>query len=188
MFVLDGSPTAGRGWRGLVILLVVVVGAAALWWFGSASAGPGYSYACVVSGSDDERREQREICHRKARDAQERAQLPGLAGDGLHPSAREITSVVQRAICTDPAYRDCQRKRPATAADVEVVRGALAAHGYGDAVVRLAREDDPAPGDSVIYGVGLADDLCFVSYAEMGRGADITDVVGELPGGECLTN
>jgi hypothetical protein len=57
-----------------------------------------------------------------------------------------------------------------------------AALGRGDAIVRPARPDDPAPVGSVFFAVRMAD-ACLIGHA------DSTDaqhaIVGPLPGGRC---
>jgi hypothetical protein len=74
-----------------------------------------------------------------------------------------------------------------TDADVERARRALAGAGFTDAVVRLARADDPAPPGALLYAVS-AGDACVLGYQQDGNGTGYGShlVVGRLSTGECL--
>ena len=72
--------------------------------------------------------------------------------------------------------------RPAT----ELVRRVLRDEGQPDAIVRLARPEDPAPTGAIMYAVTLRDGLCLVGYAMAGRGVMESDVSGALSDGRCL--
>jgi hypothetical protein len=73
--------------------------------------------------------------------------------------------------------------RPAVPQDAEAVRRALAEAGYQNVVARLARPDDPARPNSVIYAV-TADGLCVIGYTLGGHQGYSTG--GPYADGRCL--
>jgi hypothetical protein len=71
-----------------------------------------------------------------------------------------------------------------------VARASLARVGFPDAVVRIARPDDPAPAGSLLYAVRV-ESACVVGHIEgIPRGYPSPDgrqdVLGLLPGGRCV--
>ncbi|MEN3308256.1 MAG: hypothetical protein V7603_4458 [Micromonosporaceae bacterium] len=74
---------------------------------------------------------------------------------------------------------------PPTVADVEQVRQALLAAGFREVTVRLARPDDPAPVDAVLYAVA-AGPACAVGSRQGSGGMGTGFVAGRLADGSCL--
>jgi hypothetical protein len=71
--------------------------------------------------------------------------------------------------------------------EVDAVRRALAYVGYPDAVVRLARPDDPAPAGGIVYAVPVRD-ACIVGYLATLKGPYSGGAAGRYPDGTCLKN
>ncbi|MCW6004941.1 hypothetical protein K1W54_10145 [Micromonospora sp. CPCC 205371] len=86
------------------------------------------------------------------------------------------TSAVARSI------RETLAGAPATTRPNDVARTLLEA-GYGGAVVRKARDSDPAPRGSIVYGVP-AGPACVIGYVAADAAANIP--AGTLPNRTCL--
>ncbi|MCE7004430.1 hypothetical protein LWC34_16535 [Kibdelosporangium philippinense] len=111
----------------------------------------GSAHACIaVSGSDDS-------CERQALDSARRTQL----------TAQERAEVVAKAPAVESLFPPLPTKRPTCSsagspcrADYGPVDSTYVANawsvvfraGYEDAVVRVARAEDPAPAGTMIYG------------------------------------
>lgn len=67
---------------------------------------------------------------------------------------------------------------------VEDVRAVLELTGPDTAVVRIARDKDPAPTNSVVYAVPL-EDACLLGFIDTETRQ--WHIVSQLPGGICLT-
>jgi hypothetical protein len=66
-----------------------------------------------------------------------------------------------------------------------VARRSLAAAGFDDVTVRMARPDDPAPAGSVIYAVAVGPACVLLDQTEPGPPGD-EQIVGKRPDGNCL--
>jgi hypothetical protein len=140
-------------------------------------------------------------CARLAREASRRTPLTGVQREAGEQVAIRIRVALTTAwlspgqiLCVPPTAvgrtpEPC-RYAPAapTATDVDQARRGLAAAGFTDATVRLARADDPAPPGAMLYAVP-AGHACVLGYEadrnEREYGSYM--VVGRLPSGECFT-
>ncbi|MEJ3748860.1 hypothetical protein WEI85_37005 [Actinomycetes bacterium KLBMP 9797] len=138
-----------------------------------------YGYACVqeLPGGDD-------YCGRIADDLSRR----GPVRDSDRTTAQPFLALVRDGFASrfgadcDRLMRAC--RFPDGQPDPDAVRAALAGSGFLGPVVRTARITDPAPADSVLYGV-RAGPACLVGYVQSGF-APPPQVVGRLPDGTCL--
>jgi hypothetical protein len=162
----------------------------------------GVIIACVGIGPDAEG-----YCERYARDILRRGQLTDRQR-ALGEAAREaIWGAIASAAGPGPGPRcillaptvpptgrgpyvppPCHAPpRQFVPGDVDRLRQALAAAGFPDPIVRMARGDDPAPSGSILYAVpvGVA---CLVGSQSGGLEGNGTgpNVVGRLPDGSCL--
>ncbi|WP_203791208.1 hypothetical protein [Paractinoplanes rishiriensis] len=72
-----------------------------------------------------------------------------------------------------------------TEQDVRESRDALTKLGYTEAVIRLARPDDPAAEGTLIAGVRIGE-ACVLSSSTRQFGGSTLWLAGLLPGGHCL--
>ena len=142
--------------------------------------------ACVVSRMDPG------YCQRKVRDLIIRANLTPEQLSRAESLAAPITGVVVAlahrgdrcaiaAITWPPTPPPCRLER--SPLSVDAIRAALERSGHRDAVVRVSRDEDPAPVNSVIYSVHL-EAACLLGYVDHEEAQ--WDIVGQLPGGQCL--
>ena len=134
----------------------------------AAAAGSRGAVACVVDRGDPG------YCLRFARDVARRAPLTADERRLGEPEARQLDAVVRRAY---PSPGE---------APADALRAALAGAGYTGSVVRVARPDDPAPAGSVLFAVPIGAG-CVVGHTDAGRGTATSALVGQLPGGTCLS-
>ncbi|MCM0673850.1 hypothetical protein NCC78_03895 [Micromonospora phytophila] len=97
--------------------------------------------------------------------------------------------------CARPVTEECvaeqarRRMFPATDSPEQMadqIRQVLTTAGFTDIVVRPAGPADPAPRHGIVYAVP-AGAVCVVGYLDAGgRGGGQQQVVGTLPGGQCL--
>ncbi len=71
------------------------------------------------------------------------------------------------------------------ATDAAAVARSLHESGFPGALVRVARDDDPAPHASIIYAVPV-EDVCVVGHLETLRGGGGSTLMGRLANGTCL--
>lgn len=122
-----------------------------------------------------------------------RAVLSDAQREHAREAARAIGSTVARAdgcpastdTCAQRAAR--QRLRSPDVGEVEQVRRALADAGYPDAVVRVARADDPAPQDAIVYAVAVGP-ACVIGHLDGFASDGLPSVEGRLPNGQCLAH
>ncbi|MFF0379357.1 hypothetical protein [Actinoplanes missouriensis] len=172
-----------------MITVLVLAGAGALVRTGIPhTAQPNGVYVCVTDDSQTEEEQATAValCDREALDESSRKPLPSPAGTDQDAATRVWRALLD-AICT-PGGGDliCRAPRPATEADVDMVRRVLHDQGFPDAIVRLARPDDPAPAGAVMYAAALPGGACIATYAEMGEGPRRAEITGPLLDGGCL--
>lgn len=153
------------------------------------ATAPNASYMCLIDSSQTEKEQATALalCHREALDEINRKPLPSPAANDSAAASRVWRALLD-AICT-PGGGDfsCRAPRPATDADVDMVRQVLHDEGFPDAIVRLARPDDPAPPGAIMYAATLPGGACIATYAEIGEGPHHVDISGPLLDGRCLT-
>ncbi|MDR6318756.1 hypothetical protein J3R03_002952 [Actinoplanes couchii] len=116
------------------------------------------------------------------------------SGDGMFGEKARVSHIATSGgLCLTPTDPSCNKhkfRHPPTDEDVRQAQKNLADAGYGDALVRLARPNDPAPPSSLIYAVGVGDS-CIIGHSELipvdGRGP-IDEVTGKFPSGQCLND
>jgi hypothetical protein len=146
----------------------------------------GVVVACIVSRVDPgycERRV-RDLITRTSLTPEQRSRAESLAAPitgGVAALAHRNDRCVIEAITWPPTPPPCRLER--SPLSVDDIRAALQRSGHRDAVVRVARDEDPAPVNSVIYGVHL-DVACLLGYVDHEEVR--WDIVGQLPGGQCL--
>ncbi|WP_250002115.1 hypothetical protein [Actinoplanes sp. M2I2] len=170
---------------GLVLTMLVLAAAGTLWWvFRPPRESPGRATICLINkAAEQEEAEAEALCRR--RDSDEAARRPLPPRTMMDPTASRVWRAVNDAACAPDVY-SCPSRRPSTDQDVERIRRVLRDEGFPDAVVRLARPDDPAPAGAVMYAVTLPGDICIVADVELGNGARPADITGTLPSGRCL--
>ncbi|GAA0430298.1 hypothetical protein Aca07nite_39030 [Actinoplanes capillaceus] len=192
MLVPDQPPVSRRRKIiGLATTALVLTGAGVLAWTENPSATERNGvYTCVTDGSqtEEEKATTLGLCYGEAMDKINRKPLPSPASNDLAAASRVWRALLD-AICT-PGVGDfiCRAPRPATEADVDMVRQELHDQGFPDALVRLARPNDPAPPGAIMYAVTLPSGACIATYAEMGgEGPHSAGISGPLLDGRCLT-
>ena len=168
----------------------------------AASTGSSNAYICLGpagNGADIAR----DYCDRYVRDLSQRAELTQAQRDALDADRRRVEYALSRLdSCAWPSPSDvaaCARSRladgPASSprpaseqlgpADVEAVQAALRDAGFNDALVRLARSEDPATDGSIFLAVPLKD-ACLLGYLDSLRAGGNRYLAGRLPNGRCV--
>ncbi len=138
------------------------------------------AFACPVDPQDHD------YCRRAADDMIRRTPLT----DAQRADADRASEQVLAVLPDGARGSRCSTDRPGALCRLEVsppssseVRQALTAAGYRDALVRVARPDDPAPRGSVLVAVP-AGAACVVIHH---NGYPHRTVAGRLPDGSCLS-
>lgn len=163
---------------------------------GGAGVDRGYCdrFAGDVVRRTDLTQEQRDRLKADADKAQRAVRVPAFCADVLRqaPSGRfpecaglPTSPVRNRALPggSAPAAPGDSQPRPA---DAEAIRLALERAGFPGATVRVAREDDPAPHGTIVFGVPIAE-ACLVGYEAVPGGGGGYSLQGKLPDGRCLS-
>jgi hypothetical protein len=193
-----------------VSVLTVLGGVAALVIPRLGASAPPHSkryISCVYAGPLNGPGADKGYCDRYAEDVARRTDLTQDQRDRLEPDARKAERAVQEpSSCADlvrhvpsGAFPECQglpvsvrtvQARQADSrplpADAEAIRLSLERAGFPGATVRVARTDDPAPHDTVVFGVPVGD-ACFVGYVAVPNGGGGYGLQGKLPDGRCLS-
>ncbi|MFI5906015.1 hypothetical protein [Dactylosporangium sp. NPDC051541] len=178
--------------RGIIALAVVAVltvlgGVAALiiGMLGGSPVGPHSNryISCAYTGADDG------YCDRFAEDVVRRTELTDEQRNRLEADARKAQQAVQLASpCVEESTQGVVTRIhgcSGQSAD-EAIRLALDRAGYPGAVVRKSRADDPAPHDTIVFGVPIAD-ACLVGWTVWPAGNGGYGLQGRLPGDGCLS-
>jgi hypothetical protein len=159
-------------------------------------SGSSKTYACTVMLAANEVDKVKDYCDRYVRDLSRRVELTQAQRDALAADQKRAEQALDRpGRCVWPARShtvDCARWRLVDRAgsddpgpaDVEAVREALREGGFTDAVVRLARPDDPAMPGSIFFSIPLGD-ACLLGYMTSLRGGGSRTLAGRLPNGHC---
>lgn len=166
----------------------------------AASAGAGapgvrrITVTCLVV------REDPDFCRRHALDLAERALVSDRQRSDLGPARRTLAADLAHwlptpsplVVCTSAAARSpapCRNLRQQPAWTPAAVRAALVAAGFDHPQYRLARENDPAPHRTVLYGVRNGP-ACLVGYLPTVTDGAVSApaIVGLLPSGTCLAS
>ncbi|GLY70779.1 hypothetical protein [Amycolatopsis taiwanensis] len=142
-------------------------------------------YACGGDRSDPDLGN---MCERQVRDYARRSELTTQQQAEITGATARLQSwfpqLPQQLKC-DVGTGRCQVQfDPIDETYVAAARSAVARAGYPNAVMRLARPDDPAPTGSLVYGIPVGSG-CTVGY--LNSGGATYHVVGPLPEGTCLT-
>lgn len=193
----------GRQWLWIALAAAVVVAAAVLAVSltspdGTPAAAPPstvvmHTGASAVAGGfacaarTDEQPDQ--LCERRANDHARRKPLTPQQQAEISGTAQQIQAILppvpQREQACVTGSLPCQVKiGPIDADYVAAAWAALFRAGYKDAVVRLAHVDDPAPQDSMVYGVPVGPG-CVVGYVSTRSSSH--SPAGLLSEGGCLT-
>jgi hypothetical protein len=187
VFAVASSPVSRRRQiTGLALTVLILAAAITL---PRACGRPAGSHdiasLCVIVGSPSEQEQAAEeaLCYRQDKDAADRKPLP--ARTTMDSTASKVWRSMNKAVC-DPEVGFCMGRPPATDEDVALVRQVLRDEGFPNAIVRLARPEDPAPAGAIMYAVALPGGICIVSDVEPGNGPLPRDISGTLPDGQCL--
>ncbi|WP_433059192.1 hypothetical protein [Dactylosporangium sp. CS-033363] len=160
------------------------------------SASPKY-VGCMQFGTD------KDYCDRFIDDVVRRSDLSQEQRDVLEPDAKRAREAASSpALCGDPdrgvvnrQFAQCMSlpstgsgrggARIPTPADAEAIRLALERAGFPGAVVRVARDDDPAPHGTILFGVPIGT-ACLLGYQSAGSGGGGYSLQGHLPDGSCV--
>jgi hypothetical protein len=132
-----------------------------------------------IARRDDLTQEQRDALEADAKRAQAAASDPGQCRDQTRGLQNR-----QLAQCT-ALSSGRTADHPPTAADAEAIRLALERAGFPGAVARVARDNDPAPHGTILYGVPLGD-ACLLGYQSANSGGGGWSLQGHLPDGACV--
>ncbi|WP_433218392.1 DUF6993 domain-containing protein [Dactylosporangium sp. CS-047395] len=197
------APATRWGIIALVVVAVLTVlgGATALILTrlsGAPLTSPSPRYvSCIQFGTSD-----KEYCDRFVDDIARRDELTQEQRDALEPDAKRAREAARNpALCRDLArglenrqFAQCAgvssgsdrgAGRAPTPADAEAIRLALEQAGFPGAVVRVARDNDPAPHGTILFAVPIGD-ACLLGYQAAGSGGGGFTLQGHLPGGRCL--
>ncbi|SMD19617.1 hypothetical protein [Kibdelosporangium aridum] len=141
-------------------------------------------YACAVSSTDADK-----ICERQAKDHARRTQLTPQQRAEIADKSVEVRSLIpplpsREPTCPTPGGPCRMNTGPVDAEYVAKAWSAVFRAGYEDAVIRLARADDPAPAETMVYGISVGPG-CVIGYVSTSGGS--SNVAGVLPEGGCLT-
>jgi hypothetical protein len=178
--------------------VLAIAGTAALVLDRVGRPGSTKSYSCIEIRAVNSPDTDDGYCGRYVRDVSRRTELTQARRDALADDENRVTQAVLRpGLCVGPMalppeIADCARLRlatrpaagPPTPADATAVRAALVQAGFADAVVRIARPDDPASHGSIFFDVPL-DGACFMGHLDSLAGGGGWGLVGRLPDGRC---
>jgi hypothetical protein len=129
--------------------------------------------------------ERADVCDRIVADLLRRPTLT----EADRSTARAAVPAIQQALprateaeCPPPGDACAIRFLPA---DPDQISAGLAAAGYPDAIVRVARTGDPAPTGAVVFAVPIGE-VCVLGYHAPVTGPGDIRIEGQLPGGTCL--
>ncbi|RSM90594.1 hypothetical protein DMH04_03785 [Kibdelosporangium aridum] len=141
------------------------------------------AYACAASGVDADK-----TCERMAMDYMRRTQLTAQQRAEIADKSAEVRSLLpplpsRAPTCPTPGGPCRMNAGPIDAEYVAKAWSTVFRAGYEDAVIRLARADDPAPPGTMVYGIPVGSG-CVVGYRS--DSGDSGNVAGVLPEGGCL--
>ncbi|MGC5020341.1 hypothetical protein [Micromonospora sp. DT47] len=134
-------------------------------------------------------------CDRVVSDTVRRTRLTARQRADAEARADAVEAAIDRhgdrcAPMTGECAAEQARRRlfPPPSADQVIVevRRALEDAGFAGAIVRSAGSVDPAPRNTIVYGIPIGD-ACLVGYLHgSGSGGKDPQPLGALPGGQCL--
>jgi hypothetical protein len=135
-------------------------------------------------------------CARLVKDAARRPELTAEQEAQLAGQVEAVEHAMHELNWCDtpmvpPPYRSqCAGISPGpqpTQAHVDALHKTLVDAGFGGAIIRLARTDDPAPKNTIIYAVPVGE-ACVIGYMQgLGNGGG-HQVLAPLPDGRCLAS
>jgi hypothetical protein len=176
-----------RIWLSLLMIFVVssVIAVAVPWIRGGGLGGADSAptarpsvYAVLLHCSGD-------VCDRLIEDLIRRTPLTDAERTTAQhsvPAIAQLLSQENELHCPTAGDACVVRYLPA---DPDQVREALAAAGHPDAIVRVARANDPAPTGAVVFAVPIGP-ACLLGYHAPDTGPSDVRVEGQLPEGVCL--
>jgi hypothetical protein len=160
---------------------------------------PAKAYLCARMDGDGD------YCGRVVRDRVRREELTALDRNQASGPASRIATAVAQATASATSQTCVPAKPPpdpppcmlvrnaAVGLLLQAIRRELSAAGFAHSVVRRPGADDPAPDNSIVYGIRIelyaseADQACLVGFTRADGSGGWPEVVGTLPDGSCLS-